>query len=89
MDTPVIPAGVVAVQVYIVPVGTTSGATFVGVTVKVLPVQIATVTSAISGSGLTVTVMVKVSVQTFGAVPTEAVTVYTTSIELAVALLSV
>ena len=63
------------VQVYSVPVGTTSGSVFTGVTVKVFPVQMLCVTSAINGFGLTVTVMVKVSVQTFGAVPTEAVTV--------------
>ena len=69
------PAGVVTVQVQVVPVGTTSGAVLVGVTVKVSPEQIVCVTSVMFGFGLTVTVMVKVSVQIVGAVPAEAVTV--------------
>ena len=53
---------------------------------KVSVEQIIWVTSAISGSGLTVTVIVKVSVQIVGAVPTEAVTLYTTSMEFEVEL---
>jgi hypothetical protein len=49
----------------------------------------ACVTSAILGFGLTVTVMVKVSVQMFGAVPKLAVTVYVTTILFEVALVKV
>ena len=71
------------------PVGTTFGAVLVGVTVKVLPEQIVCTTSAICGSGFTVTAIVKVSVHTFGAVPKLAVTVYVTTILFEVALVKV
>ena len=51
---------------------------------KVAAEQMLWATLAICGFGFTLTVMVKVSVQTVGAVPTEAVTVYTTLIAVEV-----
>jgi hypothetical protein len=56
-------------------VGTISGKAVTGVLVKVSSEQITAVVSLIIGSGFTVTVTVKVSVQTSGAEPEEAVTV--------------
>ena len=61
---PVIPDGGMTVQVYWVPVGTTSGEVLTGLTVKALSVQIADVLSDIAGLGLTVTVVVKLLVHT-------------------------
>ena len=55
--------------------GTISGVTVVGVTVKVSWEQIDNNLSLIIGKGFTVTVIVKISVQLFGAIPAVAVTV--------------